>query len=654
MTTVAEALQIAVGLYRADRLDEACALYLRILEVDPRNAVALHLLGLAERRQGRRDKALELIRAALDIAPDMADACCNLAGILSELGRVDEAAAAQRRALAIDPALEAAHHGLASLLCSRGGPRDWSASAASFRRVLRLNPQRAEVYHDLGIALRQGGAVDAGALALAQGSQRNALALRPDFAAPHAKLGNLLIELGRLDEALVCFRRSLVIEPEQGDTLYNQGNAQHAAGLADAAVDSYVRAARAGVNLSLTRLADVLTGLGREGEAEQVLRLALTRPGSDVAGAIDMLSALLARQGRYEETRRFFADYRYPHLADPNAFRIECLTAIAESWLAAGEVDRAVEVLAGVHGHGSRFFTVKSIAGLQQVLARQGKRLERPANPDPSQPRICSSTLATHGRFAHNVLEYVLLRLYAEKFGYRLETPDWVGGHYFDLDDPRPSGGLKPMHFARRILNDLVTGRRDDPRPNVDILSPLFLFEHREEWRERVQSWLRPRPEWLPHVDPVMQALKDRGNTVVALHIRRGDFVWFRYTITETSWYVDWLKALWPTLDRPVLYIATDDPATIADFAEFAPVSLDHLVKDGLAKDGAVQPWTGLEFLQDFHVLMNADVLGVSAQSGYSQLAALLNRNARLFVEPDAAARRIKAYSPWTSSSGTP
>lgn len=644
MATVAEALQIAVGFQRAGRLDEARGVYLRILEVDPRNAHALHLLGLIERRQGRREKALELIRAALDIAPGMADASCNLGSTLSELGQIDAAATAHRRAIILDPGLEGAYLALASLLSGRGGPRDWATAAMAYRRVLRLNPNHADAYHDLGIALRQDGAMKE-----AQASQRTALVLQPGFAGAHMNLGNLLVELGWIEGALTCFRRALLIQPGHGGALYNQGNAQHAAGLADAAVDSYAGAARAGVTLALTRLADVLTGLGRDGEAEQVLRLALTTPGSDVPGAIDMLSALLARQGRHEEARCFFAGYRCTHMPDPDVFRVECLTAVAENWLAAGEVDRAVKVLAGVHGHGSRFFTVKSIAGLSQVLARQGKRLERPANPDPSAPRICSSTLATHGRFAHNVLEYVLLRLYAETFGYRLETPDWVGGYYFDLDDPRPSGGLKPMHFARRILNDLVTGRRDDPRPDVDILSPLFLFEHREEWRERVQSWLRPRPDWLPHVDPVMQALKDRGNTVVALHIRRGDFVWFRYTITQTSWYVDWLKALWPTLDRPVLYIATDDPATIADFAEFAPVSLDHLVKDG-----AVQPWTGLEFLQDFHVLMNADVLGVSAQSGYSQLAALLNRNARLFVEPDAAAGRIKSYSPWTSSSDTP
>lgn len=644
MTTVAEALQIAVGYYRADRFDEARALYLRILEVDSRNPQAMHLLGLAERRLGRPDKALEMIRNALDILPGMADACYNLGSILAELGRIDEAVAAHRRALVLAPDLEDAYNALAALLCGRGGPRDWGLAILTFRRVLRLNPNRITAYHDLGIALRQTGALEE-----AQTSQRLALSLQPDFGGACANLGNIRIEMGDPDGAMACFRRSLLLEPEQGGVLYNQGNAQHAAGLAEAAVQSYARAARAGITLALPRLGHALMELGRLAEAEQVLRAALFSPDGDVPGAIDLLSTLLIRQGRLEESRRFFAEYRYPHAASSDAFRIDCLTAIAESWVAAGDWERAAALLDEVQWHGSRFFTVKSIACLGRTLARQGRRLERRENPDPSQPRICSSTLATHGRFAHNVLEYVLLRLYAEKFGYRLETPDWVGGCYFDLDDPKPSGGLKPLSYGRHMLNDLVAGRRDDPRPDVDILSPLFLFEHREEWRERVQSWLRPRPEWLPHVDPVVQALRRRGNTVVALHIRRGDFVWFRYTITDTSWYVDWLKELWPTLDRPVLYIATDDPATIGDFAEFAPVSLDDL-----AKDGAVEPWKGLEFLQDFHVLMSADVLGVSAQSGYSQLAALLNRNARLFVEPDAAAGRIRSYSPWTSSSGTP
>ena len=174
MPSVAEALQITLELYRAGRLEDVRTLALRILEAEPRTAAALHLLGLADRRQGRLQEAAQHFRAALAIAPDMADVRCNLGSVLAALGQVDAAAASQRRALALDPALEAAHQGLAGLLASRGGPRDWAAAAASFRRILRLQPDRADICHDLGIALRQDGAVEQ-----AVASQRNALAHAP-------------------------------------------------------------------------------------------------------------------------------------------------------------------------------------------------------------------------------------------------------------------------------------------------------------------------------------------------------------------------------------------------------------------------------------------------------------------------------------------
>ncbi|MFP3700690.1 hypothetical protein SB758_35020, partial [Burkholderia sp. SIMBA_013] len=91
-----------------------------------------------------------------------------------------------------------------------------------------------------------------------------------------------------------------------------------------------------------------------------------------------------------------------------------------------------------------------------------------------------------------------------------------------------------------------------------------------------------------------------------------GDFVTCNYPITETAWYVDWLRAWWPRLDRPVLYVASDDVAAVRHaFAEFHP----------LTRADVVEEWAGLDFLQDFHVLMNADVVGTSAASGFSVLA---------------------------------
>ena len=69
--------------------------------------------------------------------------------------------------------------------------------------------------------------------------------------------------------------------------------------------------------------------------------------------------------------------------------------------------------------------------------------------------------------------KYVLLRLYAEQHGCVLETPDWVGGAYFDLDDPLPAGPLPPWPFARRVLNGSVMGTWDaEPVLDRDALSP--------------------------------------------------------------------------------------------------------------------------------------------------------------------------------------
>ena len=74
------------------------------------------------------------------------------------------------------------------------------------------------------------------------------------------------------------------------------------------------------------------------------------------------------------------------------------------------------------------------------------------------------------------------------------------------------------------------------------------------------------------------------------------------------------------------------------DFAEFAPVTLADVAP----------PWPDLEYLQDFHVLSEADVVGVSAASGFSQLAARLNQRARILVQPDIATQRIVPFIPWT------
>ncbi|WP_431857335.1 tetratricopeptide repeat protein [Azospirillum sp.] len=634
MATIEQALAIAVEHHNAGRLDAALELYRRILDVDARNINALHLAGVAHRQKGNLAEAVALIGRSLSIDPSFTHVHNNYANALLAAGRFEDAAAAYRRAIVVDPAFLPAQSSLGSMLCGQGGPDHWAEAVTALRHTARLQPGRAETYHDLGIALRQTERLDE-----AIDSYRQAIRLRPDFAAGHMSLGNALVEQGDRASAVACFRRGLALRPDSPELYYNLGNGLHALGQLLPAFDAYTRAAELGLNGGLARAGMILLQLGRRAEAEVMLRRSLFAPGGDIASALDLLASLMIEDGRLEEARAFFQQLEQQPLGTGRAHPGECRTALATVELAAGRATTASALLARVTGDNSRFFTVKSIAAFRSTLEELGATLERAANPDPARPRITSSTLATHGRFAHNALEYVMIRLYAEKYGYVVETPDWVGGYYFDLDDPPQSGPLSPLYFPRRIINRLVTGTAGHPPiADCDILSPLFLFEHKEEYRERVQSWLKPRALWRPFLDPAMAALRARGRTVVAVHIRRGDFIQYKYPITETASYVEWLRELWPTLEDPVLYVASDDLEGVRhDFAEFRP----------LARPDVVPAWPGLDYLQDFHVLMNADVVGISAASGYSMLAARLNTTARLFVEPDMRTRRIRPFAPW-------
>lgn len=631
---ITEILAAAVEHHRAGRLAEAGALYRRVLGIDANEINALHLLGLAIRHSGRLEESLALIGRALQRRPDFLEARLNLANILQEAGRVAEAAAEWHRLALFEPGVAASWHRLGGALDRQGSARR-SQSIAVLRRAVRIQPGAGRLHHDLGIVLHHAARLDE-----AVASQRNAIAAEPELVSAHMNLGAVLLELGSLAEARAALRRATALAPGSAECWYTLGHVHHGSGDPAAAATAYGRSVEAGLGLAVTRASHALADLGRLDEAEWMLLDSLGRAGAPVPDVIEQLAELFIRQGRLKEARPFFSRLAETPLAGTR-YPGECLTALGALDLAGGEPRAAAARLANVQGDHGWLFTVKSLAALQSSLADKGLRLRRPATvPAGTRPRITSSTLANRGRFAHNALEYVLLRLYAEKFGYVLETPDWVGGAFFDINDPPQSGPLPPLLFPRRRLNDWITGQAaHPPLAERDMLSPLFLFEHKEAYRERVLSWLKPRSVWTPWLAPAVERLRAGGATVVAIHIRRGDFVTFGYPITETDWYLAWLREIWPELERPVLYLASDDLAAVRQaFAEFRP-----LVRADVAPE-----WPGLEYLQDFHVLTQADVVGISAASGFSQLAARLNRRARLFVEPDMEARRIRPFLPWS------
>lgn len=623
----ADLLAEGLARYRRGRPDEAEAIYRHILNADPDQPDALHLLALVHKSAGRHAEARALFERVLRLQPGMSDARLNFASFLKIRGEATRCEAQLKGALAIDPAAALAWQILGGIELDRGS-MGYARALALMDRAILLDPDHAETHCQRGIVLRQMERVDE-----AIASQRLAIGKGMEGPGAFMALGNALLGKGNEAAAVAALRAALAIAPDSMESWYNLGNALYASGDATAALAAYTRSEWLGLPMARVRRAAMLIGLGRHAEAEAVLLQVLPLPGTDAGLCVELLHEAMVAQGRQAEARALFA-----RLSEaPQLPQAECRTALAALDLAEGANAAAAERLAGIESDNCWLFTTRSLAILRGTLDREGRAFDRPANRDPSRPRIGSTTLGTRGRFAHNVLEYVMLRLYAERFGLVLETPDWVGGLYFELDDPMPSGPMPPWLFARHALNDLVDGK-GEPRVDRDILSPLFLFDYPMRFRDSVQRWLRPRAEWRPMIEPAVQGLREGGRTVVALHIRRGDFLRYGYPITRTDWYVEWLRALWPTLERPVLYLASDALDSVrGDFAEFAPVTRADVAPE----------WPDLEYLQDFHVLSEADVVGVSAASGFSQLAARLNQRARVLVEPDAATQRIVPFIPW-------
>jgi Tfp pilus assembly protein PilF len=179
-------------LARRGRMDEAAALFERVLAADADLAEAHYNLGIARRAQGQAGEAEACWRRALALEPGFAEARINLGALLLERGDFRGAEAEFRLVLKRAPGSVPALVNLGNALRDGGDPL---GAAAAYRRAIALEPGFAPAHGNLGLALRE-----AGDFAGAAAAYRRALALKPDYALAHRDLGILLLLTGRFDE----------------------------------------------------------------------------------------------------------------------------------------------------------------------------------------------------------------------------------------------------------------------------------------------------------------------------------------------------------------------------------------------------------------------------------------------------------------------
>lgn len=197
-------LQAALQLLQSGRPADAEPLLEALLAADPRQAEALHLLGIAAHHTGRQQRASDLVRQALAEAPNPVY-WNTLGGIQRALGQIAAAAESFRQAATLAPNFALAHNNLGLALHAQGKFAD---AEAAFRRCLALEPRYAQADANLGAVLLDAGR-DADAAAAFQRAIGRGLADRTT----RLWLARALMRAQRYDEALEAVAPVLAVNP---------------------------------------------------------------------------------------------------------------------------------------------------------------------------------------------------------------------------------------------------------------------------------------------------------------------------------------------------------------------------------------------------------------------------------------------------------
>ncbi len=215
---------------RTGNYPDAVKAYERGLEEEPNNVELLNALGFALFQQGESNKAISALEKAIRIDPKHSKAHNNMALASIDLGEFEMAEAHYRESLAIepqpsiyndlgfvlerqgmsfeavdmyrkslelDPESTTAHYNLAASLARSG---EFAEAEVHFRSVLEKEPS-TQAYTGLGIALQQQGKTDE---AIARFN--DAITEDSNNAAAYDQLGTILVQQGKLEEAVSIYQ----------------------------------------------------------------------------------------------------------------------------------------------------------------------------------------------------------------------------------------------------------------------------------------------------------------------------------------------------------------------------------------------------------------------------------------------------------------
>lgn len=280
--------------YRAGRLTEAEALYLKLLEQQPQQLQVLSWLALIADQLGKPEASIAYYERILSLKPEAAEAHSNIGSVLCRVGREAEAIAHHRQALSLLPNDADAHYNLAVALYQN---HQIEESIAHYRQAVALNPDHVSAHANLGLALYRQGNLEESVT-----YYQRAIALKPDHLNAQNGLAVVLYHLDRLEEATAHSQQAIALEPKFFSAYNNLGTIFQKQGKLDQAMAQYQQAIDLNPNY-----ASAYDNLGTIYQERKNLEQAIAHYRRAIAldpqsaNAYNNLGSALKDQGRLEE-----------------------------------------------------------------------------------------------------------------------------------------------------------------------------------------------------------------------------------------------------------------------------------------------------------------------------------------------------------------
>lgn len=291
--------------------DRAIALCQQVLASEPNSAETCKTLGKALQAQGKLEDARYWYKVAIALQPDFAEAFANLGTLSATLEQWQEAIACYQKAISLQPNFAGFYRNLSRIFTQVGQAEE---AADCWYQALIVEPiEIAEEYLDLGNTL------------LAQNKPEKALVcyhrtiyLNPSFCEAYCKIAEAASELKQWDQAIVHYRKAIQLQPDISEFHYKLGNVLQAKELWREAEATYRESIELNPNSfwSYYNLGSVLLKLEKWQEAARCYRTSI-EINPNFSGSYYSIGAACDRLEEWSESA---AAYQRATEVDPNFF----------------------------------------------------------------------------------------------------------------------------------------------------------------------------------------------------------------------------------------------------------------------------------------------------------------------------------------------